>query len=239
MAETLSRRTLLAGLAALAPGLRAEDESGGFQGKRLWRTTPLDVTDSIGYFIDQPNSGARPGDLELAQWALATWDDVLSGMLCFTPAPAVKALVRVYWGQTGNRIGQMHAIDVDGRRGAEVYVDPFADRFDLILADISAGDPLFRETTLFRTLLHEIGHGLGLVHTIGIDDAMYFGGDYIGYYRRYRESVTERGEMRFRPGLSAMDRERLRTLYPESALYPPKYPKSPKSDKAKSDEPSR
>lgn len=226
MAETFSRRTLLAGLTSIGmtPALDAADQDGRFEGKGLWRTTPLDVTDSIGYFIDEPNLGAQPGDDELAYWAMAAWDDVLQGMLCFTPAPATKALMRVYWGQTGDRIGMMHAIDVDGRRGAEVYVDPFADRFDLLLADISDADPLFRQTTLFRTLVHEIGHGLGLVHTTGIDDAMYFGGDYVNYYLRYRQTIEERADMRFRPGLSEMDRERLRTLYPESALYPLKYP---------------
>jgi|GEM_PF-2353829 len=225
MAERFCRRRLLAGLLFAAPALRAAEEAARFEGKGLWRTTPLDVSDSVGFFIDQPNLGARSGDDDLAYWAMCAWDDALQGMFCFTPAPASKALVRVYWGQTGDRIGQMHAIDVDGRRGAEVYVDPFADRFDMLLADISDADPLFRDAVIFRTLVHEIGHGLGLVHTVDIDDAMYFGGDYINYYRRYRETIDAREQMRFRPGLSEMDLERLRALYPESALYPLKHPK--------------
>ena len=150
-------------------------------------------------------------------------------MLCFTPKPAKQALVRVYWAQTGDRLGQMHAIEVGDRRGAEVYVDPFADRFDQQLTNLTANDPLFRETTIFRTLLHEIGHGLGLVHTVDIDDAMYFGGDYVGYYRRYRETIRFRQDLRFHPGLSAMDLERLRALYPESALTPSRYPAKPRA----------
>lgn len=220
MGRRISRRRLLASAAllpaaALTPAAHAEEETGRFQGKGLWRTTPLDASGEIGYFIDQPSLGARPGDRELAYWALAAWEDALAGLLCFAPTSANRALVRVYWGQTGDRLGQMHAIEVGDRRGAEIYVDPFADQFDPQLAAAGQDDPLFRDTTVFRTLLHEIGHGLGLVHTTGIDDAMYFGGDYVGYYRRYRQTVQARDELRFRPGISAMDRERLRNLYPE------------------------
>ncbi|MBI1358401.1 MAG: hypothetical protein GC160_29040 [Acidobacteria bacterium] len=229
MVEPLSRRRLLTLLAALAPGLRADEAGGSFQAKGLWRTTPLDVFGEIGYFIDEPCLGARPGDVELAEWALQAWQRTVDGLLCFTPAPAASALVRVYWGQTGDRIGKMQAIEVGDRRGAEVYVDTHADRFDAPMAGHSDADPLFRDAVLYRTLLHEIGHGLGLVHTTGIEDAMYFGGDYVGFYLRYRNSVGSREEMRFQPGISATDRDRMAKLYPADTLVPPRAPKIPEA----------
>ena len=218
---------MLCGLGALpGVGVAAEDDA-RFQAQGLWRTTPLDAFGEIGYFIDEPCLGAVPGDVELARWAIEAWERASAGMLCFTPAPAGEALVRVYWGQTGDRIGKMQAIELGPRRGAEVYVDPRADRYDAQLAWRSDADPLFRDAVIFRTLLHEVGHGLGLVHTTEIDDAMYFGGDYVGYYARYRESVADRDAMRFRPGISATDLDRLRKVYPEEALMSPKIPRIP------------
>lgn len=209
-------------LGGLAAGLGAEekgadkkgsDEKGGekFIPDPMWRRTPVDVQGPVGYFIDRP---ANPGDAELAQWALEAWDHALRGLLCFYPTDAVSALVRVYWGQLGAGLGRMQAIEVGDLRGGEVYVLPDPGDFSEELRAACAKDPLLRDAVVYRTLLHEIGHALGLVHTIGIEDTMYFGGDVMGYYLGYRERLETRRDMRRVRGLSPVDLDRIRLKYP-------------------------
>lgn len=220
----VSRRRLLRGLigcAASAP-LIAEDENKARFKERgpLWRTLPVDVVGPIPYFIDAPDAarGGRPHDGWLAERALEAWDNALEGWLCMTPARATEAAVRIYWGMTGDRLGLMQAIEAGPYRGAEVYVDPRPERFDPRLAEACRQDLLFRDATVYLTLLHETGHALGLVHTVGIEDAMYFGGDFVGFYKAYRAKLETLDDIRRNPGLSPEDRARLRALYPPEAL---------------------
>lgn len=182
-----------------------------------WRRTPIDRIGPISYFIDkpQPSLGGRKGDAELARWALEAWDRAVSGRLCFYPEEAKLALVRVYWGQVGDGLGRMLAIPVGDLRGGEVYVEPDPASFDLVLKAMCDADPAMRDLIVYRTVLHEIGHALGLVHTTEVEDVMYFGGDVGGYYNRYRASVDSRRAMKWEPGFSAMDLERIREKYPE------------------------
>ena len=201
----MTRRWFLGGLGAC---LRAEEK---FVPDPMWRRTPVDVQGPVGYFIDRPEIES---DAELAQWALEAWDHSLRGLLCFYPTEAVSALVRVYWGQVGPGLGRMQAIEVGDLRGGEVYVQNRPGEFSEQLGDACAADPLLREVVVYRTLLHEIGHALGLVHTAGIEDTMYFGGDVMGYYQGYRRQLESRDQMRRKRGLSPVDLNRIRLKYP-------------------------
>jgi len=202
----MTRRWFLGGLAACLP---AEEKK--FIPDPMWRRTPVDVEGPVGYFIDQPEVGS---DAELAYWAMEAWDHALNGLLCFYPTEAVSALVRVYWGQVGPGLGRMQAIEVGKWRGGEVYVQNRPGDFSAQLGAACDADPLLREVVVYRTLLHEIGHALGLVHTVGIDDAMYFGGDVMGYYMGYRKGLQSRNQIRRKRGLSPVDLNRIRLKYP-------------------------
>ena len=230
----ISRRRLLAGVAACAGAARLtgeEKKPGKFVERGpLWRTTPVAAAGPIPYFIDEPapERGGRPHDRWLAERALQAWDNALEGWFCFTPAPAIKAAIRIYWGMTGDRLGLMQAIEAGPYRGGEVYVHSQPEDFHPQLAQACREDLLFRDAVVYITVLHEIGHALGLDHTIEMHDAMYFGGDYVGFYKAYRAKLETLEDIRRNPGLSEEDIERIRLLYPPEALLRQQIPQTPK-----------
>ena len=78
-------------------------------------------------------------------------------------------------------------------------------------------DPLWRDTIVFLTCVHEIGHALGLPHTAAERDIMYsfgYGGDIVEYFMRYRRKLKARSDMQTVSGLSDADRRQLRALHP-------------------------
>jgi hypothetical protein len=128
-----------------------------------------------------------------------------------------RALVRVYWAEpSSGQYGEMRALNVDGRRGAAVFIRPDTNALGSDIAERAAAAPLFRDTIVYLTCLHELGHALGLEHTDGFEDIMYFfgfGGDIGRYFERFREQLRERSDIAMRSGLSAGDRGRLQELY--------------------------
>lgn len=167
---------------------------------------------TLRYWVEpcsHPESGCRTGDPELAQWALEAWQAASAGTLRFEKtADRVKAQIRVYWAEGNEGLyGETRPIVVDGIRGGEVYVLPPAD---------TPSDPLLRETIVYLTCLHEIGHALGLAHTAAFADIMYsfqYGGDIPEYFGRYRRLLSVRADIRKHAGMSADDRDRIARLY--------------------------
>jgi hypothetical protein len=187
---------------------------------------PLEDDGRVTYFIAQPTGDVevKPGDAELALWALEAWQRATGGALRFELAASEEAaLVRVYWAPAaGGQYGEMRALTVDGRRGAAVYIRPDTTALGTDIDGHARVDPLFRDTIVYLTCLHELGHALGLAHTADFEDVMYFfgyGGDITEFFARYRRTLGERRDIRSSQGLSAGDREQL------GALYGPKVPK--------------
>lgn len=184
---------------------------------------PLDASGIVSYFIAEPTAeaSARDEDVDLARWALEAWERAAAGALKFVPAESERdALVRVYWVPAASgQYGEMRPLEVDGRRGAAVYIRPDTTALGPEIAAQAQRDALFRDTVVYLTCLHELGHALGLAHTADFADVMYFfgfGGDIGEFFGRYRRTLEQRGDIRRSAGLSEGDLERLEGLYGSS-----------------------
>ena len=184
---------------------------------------PLDSSGTVTYFIAPPaaDAGAQAEDMDLARWALEAWERAAAGALRFRPATSESdALVRLYWvPAAAGQYGEMRPLEVDGRRGAAVYIRPDTAALGLEIAAQAQSDALFRDTVVYLTCLHELGHALGLAHTAEFEDVMYFfgfGGDIGEFFGRYRRTLQQRGDIRVSAGLSGGDLEQLEGLYGSS-----------------------
>ena len=112
--------------------------------------------------------------------------------------------------------GEMRPMLVNGRRGAAVFVRPDTSALGPDIARMARADPLLRDTIVYLTCLHELGHALGLGHTAEYRDIMYFfgyGGDIPGFFTRYRNQLETRDDIADVSGLSDSDVRTLRMLY--------------------------
>lgn len=180
---------------------------------------PLDTSEPITFFIADGASDAafRSSDRELAAWALAAWARESGDLLRFVPGEESNALVRIYFvAASSGQYGEMQPLLVHGRRGAQVFIRPDTSALGPDIDRLARSDDLFRETIVYLTCLHEIGHALGLRHTSDYDDVMYFfgdGGDIPRYFGRYRDELASREDIAVHSGIADGDRAQLRMLY--------------------------
>jgi Matrixin len=181
----------------------------------------LDSSAAIPYFIENARSvpGYRDTDRELARFALDAWSRESGGALTFSEASAVKdALIRVRWVSAGGGMyGETEYVRVNGKPGAIVNVMPDVSMQGEPLAGLAAADVLLRDTIVYLTCVHELGHAVGLQHTHNFDDIMFYfgyGGDVVQYFMRYRTKLRSRDDIRKYSGLSDGDRRTLHDLYP-------------------------
>jgi hypothetical protein len=165
---------------------------------------------TLRYWVEpctRPATGCKADDPELAQWAMEAWQAAAGGALHLEKtADRGQAHIRVHWvGGSDGLYGETRPIEVNGERGAEVYVLP-----DVVAADEK--DQLLRDAIVYLTCLHETGHALGLAHTANFADIMYsfqYGGDIPEYFGRYRRLLASRVDIRKHSGMSAADRQRV------------------------------
>lgn len=182
---------------------------------------PLDARDAIPYFVED---GARvrgyvDSDSDLVTAAFNAWSRESDGALTFArvSSPA-SATVRIRWIAAGDGLyGETERVSINGRRGAIVNVMPDVSVQGDPLASLARSDRLLRDTVVYLTCVHEIGHALGLQHSRNFADIMYYfgyGGDILEYFERYRKALHTRTDIAMLSGISDGDRQALRQLYP-------------------------
>jgi hypothetical protein len=207
---------LTVGLASVLGGLSMK------MPQQFSRTTlaPLDASEPVPFFVQDGKGipGFAPADRELAVWALNAWSRESGGKLKFTESrSAESSLIRLRWVSAQEGLfGETQHVRVGDKEGALVFVMPDVSQLGDALARRASADPLLRDTIVYLTCVHELGHAVGLPHTQDFEDIMYsfgYGGDIVQYFMRYRDKLTTRTDIAKHSGLSASDAAALRKLY--------------------------
>lgn len=184
------------------------------------RPSRLDTSGTITYFIEDGKgvSGYRDTDRELAVFALNAWSRESNNKLKFAESKSRDAaLIRFHWISPAEGLfGETQRVSVNGKLGAIVNVMPQVEVQGEPLASRAVQDPLLRDTIVYLTCVHELGHAVGLAHTTQFQDIMYYfgyGGDIVDYFMRYRSKLHGRADIPKYSGLSASDVQVLRALY--------------------------
>jgi hypothetical protein len=156
------------------------------------------------------STNCEAADTQLAVWALEAWARASEGRIAMKQAAdKEQSRLRVFWaGGNMHLYGETRAIDLNGHRGAELYILPDLGALGDPIAKAGAGDKLYRDSIVYLTCLHESGHALGLPHNEDFEDIMYsfqYGGDIVEYFARYRRKLKVREDIRRNSGLNDGD----------------------------------
>ena len=170
----------------------------------------------VPYYIAEgaAETGFAASDRKLARWAIEAWARQTDPAIELVEAGEDEAAIRVLWVRADEGLyGETRTRIVDGRPVADVYVRPDLRGLGADIEGAAGHDPLFRDTVVYLTCVHEIGHAFGLPHTASFADIMYtfqYGGDFVGYFRRFRDRLSTFEDIRTTSPFSAADIEAMR-----------------------------
>ncbi len=156
------------------------------------------------------STNCETADAQLAAWALEAWARASDGHIAMKPdAHREEARLRIFWaGGNMHLYGETRPVEINGHRGAELFILPDLAALGSEIAAAGSGDKLYRDSIVYLTCLHEAGHALGLSHNQDFEDIMYsfqYGGDIVEYFSRYRRKLKVRDDIRRNSGLNAGD----------------------------------